>query len=151
MLALPTEFFIFPSNLSPPSHTSTTGDYALGIIVLDFGGQYAHLIAYRIRRLRVFAEIRSPTTDVSELAEADGLILSGGPSSVYDEEAPAYNPEIFAMGKPMLGLCYGHQLLCVRLGGLVEPGGRTNLGRRICRSKRRPGYSRVWTRENWCG
>ncbi|MEE2628988.1 MAG: glutamine-hydrolyzing GMP synthase, partial [Candidatus Latescibacterota bacterium] len=94
----------------------------MGIIVLDFGGQYAHLIANRIRRLRVFAEIRSPTTDVSELADADGFILSGGPSSVYDEEAPAYNPEIFAMGKPMLGLCYGHQLLCVRLGGLVEPG-----------------------------
>ena len=60
----------------------------MGIIVLDFGGQYAHLLANRIRRLRVFAEIRSPTTDGSELAEADGLILSGGPSSVYDEEAP---------------------------------------------------------------
>ena len=94
----------------------------MGIIVLDFGGQYAHLIANRIRRLRVFAEIRSPTTDVSELADADGFILSGGPSSVYDEEAPSYNREIFAMGKPMLGLCYGHQLLCHRLGGQVEPG-----------------------------
>ena len=102
----------------------------MGIIVLDFGGQYAHLIANRIRRLRVFAEIRSPTTVVSELADADGFILSGGPSSVYDEEAPSYNREIFAMGKPMLGLCYGHQLLCHRLGGQVEPGSLADEGPR---------------------
>ncbi len=94
----------------------------MSIVVLDFGGQYAHLIANRIRRLRVHAEIRSPETAVAELQDADGLILSGGPASVYDPEAPAYNPEILAMGKPMLGLCYGHQLLCHRLGGQVEMG-----------------------------
>ena len=94
----------------------------MSIVVLDFGGQYAHLIANRIRRLRVHAEIRSPETAVADLQDADGLILSGGPASVYDPEAPAYNPEILAMGKPMLGLCYGHQLLCHRLGGQVEMG-----------------------------
>lgn len=94
----------------------------MSIVVLDFGGQYAHLIANRIRRLRVHAEIRSPETTVADLQDADGLILSGGPASVYDPEAPAYNPEILAMGKPMLGLCYGHQLLCHRLGGQVEMG-----------------------------
>ena len=94
----------------------------MSIVVLDFGGQYAHLIANRIRRLRVHAEIRSPETAVAELQDADGLILSGGPASVYDPEAPAYNPDILAMGKPMLGLCYGHQLLCHRLGGQVEMG-----------------------------
>ena len=94
----------------------------MSIVVLDFGGQYAHLIANRIRRLRVHAEIRSPETAVADLQDADGLILSGGPASVYDPEAPAYNPEILAMGKPMLGLCYGHQLLCHRLGGQVERG-----------------------------
>ena len=94
----------------------------MSIVVLDFGGQYAHLIANRIRRLRVHAEIRSPETVVADLQDADGLILSGGPASVYDPEAPAYNPEILAMGKPMLGLCYGHQLLCHRLGGQVERG-----------------------------
>ena len=94
----------------------------MSIVVLDFGGQYAHLIANRIRRLRVHAEIRSPETAVADLQDADGLILSGGPASVYDTEAPAYNPEILAMGKPMLGLCYGHQLLCHRLGGQVEMG-----------------------------
>lgn len=94
----------------------------MSIVVLDFGGQYAHLIANRIRRLRVHAEIRSPETEVADLQDADGLILSGGPASVYDPEAPAYNPDILAMGKPMLGLCYGHQLLCHRLGGQVEMG-----------------------------
>ena len=94
----------------------------MSIVVLDFGGQYAHLIANRLRRLRVHAEIRSPETAVADLQDADGLILSGGPASVYDPEAPAYNPEILAMGKPMLGLCYGHQLLCHRLGGQVEMG-----------------------------
>ena len=94
----------------------------MSIVVLDFGGQYAHLIANRIRRLRVHAEIRSPETAVADLQDADGLILSGGPASVYDREAPAYNPDILTMGKPMLGLCYGHQLLCHRLGGQVEMG-----------------------------
>ena len=94
----------------------------MSIVVLDFGGQYAHLIANRIRRLRVHAEIRSPDTAAADLQDADGLILSGGPASVYDPQAPAYNPEILAMGKPMLGLCYGHQLLCHRLGGQVEMG-----------------------------
>ena len=100
----------------------------MSIVVLDFGGQYAHLIANRIRRLRVHAEIRSPETAVADLQDADGLILSGGPASVYDSEAPAYNPEILAMGKPMLGLCYGHQLLCHRLGGQVEMGATHEFG-----------------------
>ncbi len=100
----------------------------MGIIVLDFGGQYAHLIANRIRRLHVFAEIRSPNSAVADLADAEGLILSGGPSSVYDADAPAYNPEILEMDKPMLGLCYGHQLLCHRLGGQVEPGNTHEFG-----------------------
>ena len=100
----------------------------MSIVVLDFGGQYAHLIANRIRRLRVHAEIRSPETAVADLQDADGLILSGGPASVYDPEAPAYNPKILAMGKPMLGLCYGHQLLCHRLGGQVERGATHEFG-----------------------
>ena len=100
----------------------------MSIVVLDFGGQYAHLIANRIRRLHVHAEIRSPETAVADLQDADGLILSGGPASVYDPQAPAYNPEILAMGKPMLGLCYGHQLLCHRLGGQVERGATHEFG-----------------------
>ena len=101
---------------------------AKGIVVLDFGGQYAHLIANRIRRLQVYAEIRSPQSAVADLEDADGLILSGGPSSVYAADSPDFNPEIFTMDKPMLGLCYGHQLICHQLGGSVEPGDTMEFG-----------------------
>ncbi|MBR2261942.1 MAG: glutamine-hydrolyzing GMP synthase [Paludibacteraceae bacterium] len=92
------------------------------IIVLDFGGQYAHLIANRVRRLGVFTEICSPAADVKELAGAKGIIYSGGPSSVYAEDAPAYNPEILNIPVPKLGICYGHQLMASQLGGSVRPG-----------------------------
>jgi len=101
---------------------------AKGIVVLDFGGQYAHLIANRIRRLQVYAEIRSPQSAVADLEDADGLILSGGPSSVYAADSPDFNPAILAMDKPMLGLCYGHQLICHQLGGSVEPGDTMEFG-----------------------
>ena len=124
---MPGAFFIFLAIFSSHPPLFSEG-YTLGIIVLDFGGQYAHLIANRIRRLHVFAEIRSPNSDVADLADAEGLILSGGPSSVYDADAPTYNPEILEMDKPMLGLCYGHQLLCHRLGGQVEPGNAHEFG-----------------------
>ena len=66
--------------------------------MLDFGGQYAHLIANRIRRLHVFAEIRSPNSAVADLADAEGLILSGGPSSVYEEGTPGCDAEILRIG-----------------------------------------------------
>ena len=92
------------------------------IIVLDFGGQYAHLIANRVRRLGVFTEIHSPASPVSELAGAKGIIYSGGPASVYAEDAPEYNPEILNIPVPKLGICYGHQLLATQLGGKVQPG-----------------------------
>lgn len=100
----------------------------MGIVVLDFGGQYAHLIANRIRRLNVWAEIRLPDTPVDELRHADGVILSGGPSSVYADDRPPFEPAILESGLPILGLCYGHQLLCHRLGGRVEPGERMEFG-----------------------
>ena len=99
-----------------------------GIVVLDFGGQYAHLIANRIRRLKVYAEIRSPAAPVAQLRGAAGLVLSGGPASVYDPDQPAYDPALFDLDLPMLGLCYGHQLLCQRLGGRVEPGDTMEFG-----------------------
>ena len=100
----------------------------MGIVVLDFGGQYAHLIANRVRRHHVWAEIRPPDTPLEELARADGLILSGGPSSVYAEERPPFEEAVLASGKPILGLCYGHQLLCHALGGRVERGERMEYG-----------------------
>lgn len=92
------------------------------IIVLDFGGQYAHLIANRVRRLGVFTEIVSPTAPVEDFAGAKGIIYSGGPSSVYAEDAPDYNPEILNIPVSKLGICYGHQLMASQLGGTVRPG-----------------------------
>ncbi|MBR5644620.1 MAG: glutamine-hydrolyzing GMP synthase, partial [Salinivirgaceae bacterium] len=92
------------------------------IIVLDFGGQYAHLIANRVRRLGVFTEIHSPAAPVEELAGAKGIIYSGGPASVYAADAPDYNPEILNIPVPKLGICYGHQLIASQLGGTVKPG-----------------------------
>ncbi len=90
--------------------------------VLDFGGQYTHLIANRIRRLRVYSEIVSPEDDSDRLRNFKGLILSGGPSSVYDADQPGFNPNLFDLGIPVLGLCYGHHLMAQTLGGLVRPG-----------------------------
>ncbi|MCR4335291.1 MAG: glutamine-hydrolyzing GMP synthase, partial [archaeon] len=92
------------------------------IIVLDFGGQYAHLLARRVRDLKVYSEIMAPTVSSEELKNAKGIILSGGPQSVYDKDAIAFNPEIFELGVPILGLCYGQQLIAHALGGKVEPG-----------------------------
>ena len=110
-----------------------------GIAVIDFGGQYAHLIANRIRRLRVFADIRSPTSSAADLADTDGLILSGGPSSVYADDQPSYNPDILQVEKPILGLCYGHQLLCQQFGGGVSPGDNMEFGAAQLEVKRRNG------------
>jgi len=93
-----------------------------GIAVLDFGGQYSHLIANRIRRLNVYSEIFSPEADISEIEGACGVIFSGGPASVYDPNQPRFNPALIASGLPTLGLCYGHQLICKHLGGEVVPG-----------------------------
>ena len=100
----------------------------MGIVVLDFGGQYAHLIANRLRRLNVWAEIRPPDTPLDDLRHADGLILSGGPSSVYADDRPPFEAAVLDAGLPILGLCYGHQLLCHSLGGQVEPGDRMEFG-----------------------
>ena len=92
------------------------------VAVLDFGGQYAHLIANRVRRLGVYSEILPPDVDPAVLDEAVGVILSGGPGSVYDERQPPFSAGLFELGVPMLGLCYGHQLLAQQLGGSVARG-----------------------------
>jgi GMP synthase (glutamine-hydrolysing) len=92
------------------------------VVVLDFGGQYAHLIARRIRQLKVYSEILPATAPSSALKNAKGIILSGGPNSVYEKNAPKYNKQIFGLGIPVLGLCYGQQLMAHHLGGLVKPG-----------------------------
>lgn len=92
------------------------------ILVLDFGSQYTHLLARRVRELGVYSEIREPTVSTADLKQAKGIILSGGPSSVYEKDAPGFNKEIFSLDIPVLGLCYGVQLIAHVLGGKVEPG-----------------------------
>jgi GMP synthase (glutamine-hydrolysing) len=96
------------------------------ILVLDFGGQYCHLIGRRIREHGVFSEVVPPNITPDEIKVLDekynvkGLILSGGPSSVYDSTAPKIDPRILEMNLPVLGLCYGHQLIAQIAGGTVK-------------------------------
>jgi GMP synthase (glutamine-hydrolysing) len=95
------------------------------IIVLDFGGQYCHLIARRIRELGVYSEVMASDTTADELLAIEGLrgvILSGGASSVYDDDSPGYSNDILSVGVPILGVCYGHQLVAHIAGGKVEGG-----------------------------
>lgn len=90
------------------------------VAVLDFGGQYAHLIANRVRRIGVYTEIQNSHVAASQLKDYTGIILSGGPSSVYAEGAPSIDPMIFELGIPVLGICYGHQIMNQTLGGRVQ-------------------------------
>ena len=92
------------------------------IVIIDFGGQYAHLIARRIRSLGAYSDIRDPATPAQELKDAAGIILSGGPQSVYDAASPAADPKIFSLGVPVLGICYGLQWMTQALKGEVKPG-----------------------------
>jgi len=102
-----------------------------GVVVLDFGGQYTQLIARRIREQKVFSAILPCTTSVDEIRkyEPAGIILSGGPNSVYDPEAPKCDPAVLAQSIPVLGICYGMQWITHALGGHVEPAGRREYGR----------------------
>ena len=92
------------------------------ILVLDFGGQYNQLIARRVRDLCVYAEIKSFKTPIAEIKEQNykGIIFTGGPNSVYDPKSPSYDPEILNLGVPVLGICYGAQLMAHLAGGKVN-------------------------------
>ncbi len=92
------------------------------ILVLDFGGQYAQLIARRVRECRVYSELIPYDTPVEEIIarKPDGIILSGGPNSVYQDGAPRVESELFDLNVPMLGICYGMQLMALEMGGTVE-------------------------------
>lgn len=89
------------------------------IVVLDFGSQYAHLIAKRFRILGYYSEIALPSADISAFENTKGIIFSGGPSSVYEENVPEFNEKILSLEIPILGLCYGHQLMTKCYGGKV--------------------------------
>lgn len=99
------------------------------IAILDFGGQYAHLIANRIRRIGVHAVIKTPDSSPDELKSYSGIILSGGPQSVNATDALLADPKIFELGIPVLGICYGHQLTNKLLGGKVSPGKTKEYGK----------------------
>ena len=101
------------------------------IVILDFGSQYSELIARRIRETEVYSEVISYRTTAEELQNINprGIILSGGPKSVYTQGAPACDPEIWNLGIPILGVCYGMQLMVKQLGGKVEPATRGEYGK----------------------
>src|SRR6185436_267635 len=101
------------------------------IPILDFGAQYAQLIARRVREKGVYSEMVRPDISVAELKKLNpkGIILSGGPSSVYEEGAPRCDPKIFDLGVPVLGICYGMQIGAQILGGQVKPAKAREYGR----------------------
>src|ERR1700676_3940312 len=94
------------------------------ILILDFGSQYGQLIARRVREQNVFCQVVRHDLPASRIAELKprGLILSGGPASVYAPGAPHCDPALFDLGIPVLGICYGMHLACQALGSAVRPG-----------------------------
>ncbi|HXK10022.1 MAG TPA: glutamine-hydrolyzing GMP synthase [Vicinamibacteria bacterium] len=101
------------------------------ILIVDLGAQYTQLIARRVREAHVYCEIHPPTRDLAWIREfaPTGLILSGGPASVYDQDAPTADPGLLDLGVPVLGICYGMQLLAKLAGGEVRPSGEREYGR----------------------
>ncbi|MBV8902932.1 MAG: glutamine-hydrolyzing GMP synthase [Acidobacteriia bacterium] len=98
------------------------------ITVLDAGGQYTHLIARRVRDLGVYAEVQPSDASAEELATRKGVIISGGPASVFEPGSPNIDARVFTSGVPVLGICYGHQLMAHHLGGSVRRGERGEYG-----------------------
>ena len=110
------------------------------VIVLDFGGQYNQLVARRVRECNVYCEIYSYKTDLAKIREMNpkGIILTGGPNSCYEPGAATCSPELFELGIPVLGLCYGAQIMMQVLGGKVEQAPVREygkIGRASCRER----------------
>ncbi|MDD5448771.1 MAG: glutamine-hydrolyzing GMP synthase [Actinomycetota bacterium] len=101
------------------------------VLIIDFGAQYAHLIARRVRECHVYSEIVSSSITIDELEarKPNAIILSGGPSSVHEKGAPTCDPRLFDLGIPVLGICYGAQLMAIQLGGTVEETGKREYGK----------------------
>ncbi|MFN7105305.1 MAG: glutamine-hydrolyzing GMP synthase, partial [Pyrobaculum sp.] len=118
------------------------------VLVVNFGGQYAHLIARRVRELGVYAEVVSPE-DAPVFAKdmsVKAVVLSGGPSSVYERDAPDMSGDLLTLGKPLLGICYGHQLLARKLGGVVKRG-KGEYGKTVVEILREDPLFHGWERE----
>ncbi len=111
------------------------------ILILDFGSQYTQLIARRVRECHVYCELHPFDMSLDEIKAfgAQGIILSGGPKSVYEEGAPAITEELFELGIPILGICYGMQLICRYFGGEVVPAGKREYGHAELAAKGTPG------------
>lgn len=107
------------------------------VLILDFGSQYGQLIARRVRELNVFCQIVRNDITAKRIKELNpkGIILSGGPASVYENGAPKCDPEIFKLGIPVLGICYGMQLACKSLGTDVKRAPSREFGKAICKTK----------------
>jgi len=132
--------------LSPQSEAAAANQNAAPvadpqITVLDTGGQYTHLIARRVRELGVYADVQASDTPAGELASRKGIIISGGPASVYEAGCPDIDPQVLATGTPVLGICYGHQLLAHHLGGSVSKG---ELGEYGIAQLSRSGEDSIW-------
>jgi GMP synthase (glutamine-hydrolysing) len=112
-------------------HTTRPNSERGGVVVLDFGGQYTQLIARRIREQQVFSAVLPCNSSLEKIKafEPSGIVLSGGPSSVYDPQAPKCDPQVLSAGVPVLGICYGMQWIAHTLGGKVENAGRQEYGR----------------------
>ena len=102
------------------------------VLVLDFGGQYNQLIARRVRDLNVYCDLKPYTMSIAEIKEYApvGIIFTGGPNSVYGEDSPKVDKEIFSLGVPVLGICYGCQLIAHTLGGEVTHAHTSEYGKR---------------------
>ena len=102
-----------------------------GVLVVDFGAQYAQLIARRVREANVYSELVPYSITAAEVLEKkpSAIILSGGPSSVYAENAPTFDSSILSLGIPVFGICYGFQVMAQGLGGVVSQTGKSEYGR----------------------
>ena len=118
-------------NLSPQIDATSQSSRYPAIVILDFGSQYSELIARRVRETEVFSLVMAYTTSAEELRALapKGIILSGGPNSVYEPGAPVCDPAIWGLGIPVLGVCYGMQLMVQQLGGAVVAAGRAEYGK----------------------
>lgn len=114
------------------------------ILILDFGGQYNQLIARRVRECNVYCEVHPYTMTIDQIREMapKGIILTGGPNSVYDPKSPHAEPELFALGIPVLGICYGAQLMAYTLGGKVATAPVSEYGKTIVSVKDKTGLLR---------